>query len=283
MLSTAIRSAQSRAKLAKTALTDMLADPGKHAVTRDFAKLLFGDDLSVKVALSTYTKIGNLRLTDRLVKETKGQGRGDIIIFCDMATRIKEGTDRDEYYIDPAGPIKVSVAEYNMVVVEQKIFAATGNPERDEAGDSLGSSAINIVPKHLQRYQKRFEERRAALWYHANEQSIVNRFYKYNTNKEAERREKAKIEGGVFVQWPWINDLAKNMDSTVFHELTHTYACGRADDMRASGTDGSYGWTNALKIRSPRNADSLLIFANVVYLNTLGWTVEKDGTFHPSA
>ncbi|RDI82741.1 hypothetical protein Vi05172_g7222 [Venturia inaequalis] len=171
-----------------------------------------------------------------------------------MATRIKEGTDKDEYYIDPAGPIKVSVAEYNMVVVEQKIFAATGNPERDEAGDSLGSSAINIVPKHLQRYQKRFEERRAALWYHANEQSIVNRFYKYNTNKEAERREKAKIEGEAFVQWPWINDLAKNMDSTVLHELTHTYACGRADDMKASGTDGSYGWTNALKIRSPRNA-----------------------------
>lgn len=40
----------------------------------------------------------------------------------------------------------------------------------------------------------------------------------------------------------------------LFLQLTHTYACGRADDMKASGADGSYGWTNALKICSPRNA-----------------------------
>lgn len=51
MLSTAIDSAQARARLAKTALTDMLADEEHHTVTRDFAKLLFGDDVNVEVAL----------------------------------------------------------------------------------------------------------------------------------------------------------------------------------------------------------------------------------------
>lgn len=81
-----------------------------------------------------------------------------------------------------------------MVVVDQKAFATTGNTERDESGDALGSSAINIVPKYLQRFQKRFDERRVALWYYANEQSIVNRYYKSNTKKEAEegRRQESR-------------------------------------------------------------------------------------------
>lgn len=135
-----------------------------------------------------------------------------------MTSRIKEGTDRNEYYIHPAGDIKVTVAEYNMQV-EQKVFATTGNAERDEGGDALGSSAINIVPKHLQRFQRRFDERRAALWYYANEQSIANRYYKSNAKKEAERKEKAKTQGKIFDQWPWIDDLARNTDSTILHEV----------------------------------------------------------------
>lgn len=43
-----------------------------------------------------------------------------------------------------------------------------------------------------------------------------------------------------------------------FLQLTHTYACGRADDLKAPSTGDSYGWDNVLEICNPRNAGTFL-------------------------
>lgn len=200
---------------------------------------LICDDVLCLFKPATYTKIGDLQLIDGMVEETKGQGRGDIvgwlfISICSILTvyiakwsSATWGPESKRERIGTSGTLTLLAYQSVSIRVQHGRSRSKGirNYGQHRARRVRGCSRLQRH-QHCPKVSPKIPE---TIWREESgalvlRQRTIHRqsLLQIQYQKGSRRREKARIEGKIFEQWPWINDLTKNMDSTIFHEVGHS-------------------------------------------------------------
>ncbi|KAE9989717.1 hypothetical protein EG327_002359 [Venturia inaequalis] len=284
----AVESARYNARQAWNALIP--CDPPNQTLQSWAERLLDADDAKHRAdAIERYkaiTKDIEFHPDGELWDETKAGQWSDIIIYCTWDRFVEETVDGIVTWHDLPNQVlqtAKSRAEFfpsdaSAYMLEAKMthmFDTDGLNFVELHHGVVGVSSLQLNPNTLDKFLENWNldtDRSSSRWFKVGDDQNQIEYAKAAAEAYKLKRKK-----------PWIDRLSRSLDSILLHEISHAIAAGSSSDLELPGdVDGesTYGWINALRWKTSKNADNIEAFAAVVKLFNLGFTIDDDGTYH---